>query len=59
MIYEVQTPDGRIIEVEGKPGQEDIAIQLVKDYLDKEKTEDKKNKHQKSLMILSSITKKV
>ena len=36
MIYEVQTPDGRIIEVEGKPGQEDVAIQLVKEYLAKE-----------------------
>jgi hypothetical protein len=47
MIYEVQTPDGRIIEVEGKPGQEDIAIQLVKDYLDKEKTEDKKKQASK------------
>lgn len=47
MIYEVQTPDGRIIEVEGKPGQEDVAIQLVKDYLDKEKTEDKKKQASK------------
>ena len=36
MIYEVQTPDGRIIEVEGKLGQEDVAIQLVKEYLAKE-----------------------
>ena len=36
MIYEVQTPDGRIIEVEGKPGKEDVAIQLVKEYLAKE-----------------------
>ena len=47
MIYEVQTPDGRIIEVEGEPGQEDVAIQLVKDYLDKEKTEDKKKQASK------------
>ena len=44
MIYEVQTPDGRIIEVEGKPGQEDVAIQLVKEYLAKESNEKESSK---------------
>ena len=36
MIYEIELPDGRIIEVEGEPGQEERAIQTVKDYLAKE-----------------------
>jgi len=36
MIYEIELPDGRIIEVEGKPGQEEKAIQTVKEYLAKE-----------------------
>ena len=36
MIYEIELPDGRIIEVEGEPGQEKKAIQTVKDYLAKE-----------------------
>ena len=36
MIYEIETPDGRIIEVEGEPGQEELAIKKVKEYLAKE-----------------------
>jgi len=36
MIYEIETPDGRIIEVEGEPGQEEKAIQTVKQYLAKD-----------------------
>lgn len=38
MIYEIELPDGRIIEVEGEPGQEERAIQTVKEYLAKEGT---------------------
>lgn len=38
MIYEIELPDGRIIEVEGEPGQEERAIQAVKEYLAKEGT---------------------
>jgi len=33
MIYEIVTPDGRIIEVEGEPGKEAEAIAAVKKYL--------------------------
>jgi hypothetical protein len=36
MIYEIETPDGRIIEVEGEPGQEELAVKKVKEYLAKE-----------------------
>tara|TARA_R110000803_G_scaffold34965_1_gene75977 strand:- start:158 stop:3265 length:3108 start_codon:yes stop_codon:yes gene_type:complete len=36
MIYEIELPDGRIIEVEGEPGQEDLAVQSVREYLAKE-----------------------
>tara|TARA_R100000426_G_scaffold356_3_gene673 strand:- start:252 stop:3314 length:3063 start_codon:yes stop_codon:yes gene_type:complete len=38
MIYEIQTPDGRIIEVEGDEGKEKEAIAAVKNYLAKETT---------------------
>ena len=38
MIYEIELPDGRIIEVEGEPGQEERALQAVKEYLAKEGT---------------------
>jgi len=33
MIYEIETPDGRIIEVEGAPGKEKEAIAAVRKYL--------------------------
>ena len=33
MIYEIETPDGRIIEVEGEAGKENEAIAAVKQYL--------------------------
>ena len=36
MIYEIELPDGRIIEVEGEPGQEEKAVRSVKEYLAKE-----------------------
>jgi len=36
MIYEVELPDGRIIEVEGEPGQEEKAFKTVKQYLAQE-----------------------
>ena len=38
MIYEIELPDGRIIEVEGEPGQEEKAMQTVREYLAKEGT---------------------
>lgn len=38
MIYEIELPDGRIIEVEGEPGQEEKALQTVREYLAKEGT---------------------
>jgi len=38
MIYEIELPDGRIIEVEGEPGQEEKAIQTVREYIAKEGT---------------------
>jgi len=38
MIYEIKTPDGRIIEVEGDEGQEKEAIAAVKRYLATETT---------------------
>jgi hypothetical protein len=38
MIYEIELPDGRIIEVEGEPGQKERAIETVKEYLAKEGT---------------------
>lgn len=38
MIYEIELPDGRIIEVEGQPGQEEKALQTVREYLAKEGT---------------------
>ena len=36
MIYEIITPDGRKIRVEGEPGQEEKAVRSVKQYLAKE-----------------------
>ena len=36
MIYEIEVPDGRIIEVEGEPGQEELAVKKVREYLAKE-----------------------
>tara|TARA_R110000796_G_scaffold47959_2_gene114934 strand:- start:4645 stop:7701 length:3057 start_codon:yes stop_codon:yes gene_type:complete len=36
MIYEIETPDGRIIEVQGESGQEELAVRTVKQYLAKE-----------------------
>jgi hypothetical protein len=38
MIYEIETPDGRIIEVEGPAGMEEEAIKKVKSFLAEEST---------------------
>tara|TARA_R100001440_G_scaffold32773_1_gene51478 strand:- start:48 stop:3104 length:3057 start_codon:yes stop_codon:yes gene_type:complete len=38
MIYEIETPDGRIIEVEGPAGMEEEAIKRVKSFLAEEST---------------------
>ncbi len=32
MIYEIETPDGRIIEVEGAPGKQKEAIAAVASF---------------------------